>query len=239
MIPICPPSEKTILCFDDDDAILRFERALSKGLATEFSRQRRRKDSGLWERACDTVLLDWQMPGDERTRSCRWNKAHETGLGDQPALPERSTYAGLGLRRGCVFAEEGSHELICRPRIIVSSHDHTSFELQRFVEKRPLDHSLSPKGERIRFSDGTQPRQPRSWSHSCVVSRCRSMGKPADLSAHLACERLSSLAVNNFRELRWWCCTRMQVRWILQARRAQDRRSSTFGGVEDAHQRLS
>jgi hypothetical protein len=48
MIPICPPSEKTILCIDDDDAILRFERALSKGLATEFSRQRRRrKDSGL------------------------------------------------------------------------------------------------------------------------------------------------------------------------------------------------
>ena len=41
MISTYPPSKKIILCIDNDDAILRYEKASSKGLDTQFSRQHR------------------------------------------------------------------------------------------------------------------------------------------------------------------------------------------------------
>ena len=65
MIPTYPPSKKTILCIDDDNSILRFEKALLErsgySVLTAASAQ-----EGLMLATtcmCDAVLLDYQMPG--------------------------------------------------------------------------------------------------------------------------------------------------------------------------------
>jgi CheY-like chemotaxis protein len=65
MIPTCPPSKKTILCIDDDDSILRFEKALLERsgykVITAASAQEGLKLATTC--MCDAVLLDYQMPG--------------------------------------------------------------------------------------------------------------------------------------------------------------------------------
>ena len=65
MIPTSPPSKKTILCIDDDDSILRFEKALLERsgykVITAASAQEGLKLATTC--MCDAVLLDYQMPG--------------------------------------------------------------------------------------------------------------------------------------------------------------------------------
>ena len=65
MIPTCPPSKKTILCIDDDNSILRFEKALLErsgyNVLTAASAQEGLKLATTC--MCDAVLLDYQMPG--------------------------------------------------------------------------------------------------------------------------------------------------------------------------------
>jgi CheY-like chemotaxis protein len=59
------PSKKTILCIDDDDSILRFEKALLERsgykVITTTSAQEGLKLATTC--MCDAVLLDYQMPG--------------------------------------------------------------------------------------------------------------------------------------------------------------------------------
>jgi CheY-like chemotaxis protein len=64
MIPTCP-HKKVILCIDDDDAILRYEKALLERhgydvLAATSGEQGLRL---LAMCHCDAVLLDYEMPG--------------------------------------------------------------------------------------------------------------------------------------------------------------------------------
>ncbi len=65
MIPTCPPSKKIILCIDDDDSILRFEKALLERsgykVLTAASALEGLKLATTC--MCDAVLLDYQMPG--------------------------------------------------------------------------------------------------------------------------------------------------------------------------------
>ena len=65
MIPTCPPSKRTILCIDDDNSILRFEKALLErsgyNVLTAASAQEGLKLATTC--MCDAVLLDYQMPG--------------------------------------------------------------------------------------------------------------------------------------------------------------------------------
>lgn len=66
MIPTCPPSrQKVILCIDDDDSILRYERTLLERsgylVLTTTSAERGLRLATTC--ACDAVLLDYAMPG--------------------------------------------------------------------------------------------------------------------------------------------------------------------------------
>jgi len=65
MIPTYLPSKQLILCIDDDDSILRFEKALLErsgyAVLTAASAQEGVKLATTC--MCDAVLLDYQMPG--------------------------------------------------------------------------------------------------------------------------------------------------------------------------------
>jgi len=65
MIPTCPPSKKVILCIDDNDSILRFEKALLErsgyGVLTAASALEGLRLATTC--ICDAVLLDYEMPG--------------------------------------------------------------------------------------------------------------------------------------------------------------------------------
>jgi two-component system, OmpR family, response regulator CpxR len=64
MSPTCPP-KKVILCIDDDDAILRYERALLERNGYDVLTAKS-GEQGLRLVAmchCDAVLLDYEMPG--------------------------------------------------------------------------------------------------------------------------------------------------------------------------------
>ncbi len=65
MISTCPPSKKLILCIDDDDSILRYEKALLErsgyGVLTAASAQEGLRLATMC--TCDAVLLDYAMPG--------------------------------------------------------------------------------------------------------------------------------------------------------------------------------
>jgi len=60
-----PPSKRTILCIDDDDAILRYEKMLLEkhgyAVITAASAQQGLRLVTMCE--CDAVLLDYEMPG--------------------------------------------------------------------------------------------------------------------------------------------------------------------------------
>jgi len=65
MIPTYPPSEKLILCIDDDETILRYEKALLERsrysvLTATSARQALRL---VTMRRCDAVILDYEMLG--------------------------------------------------------------------------------------------------------------------------------------------------------------------------------
>jgi CheY-like chemotaxis protein len=65
MISPYTPSKRTILCIDDDDAILRYEKALLEKsgyavLAAASAQQGLRLATMC---KCDAVLLDYEMPG--------------------------------------------------------------------------------------------------------------------------------------------------------------------------------
>jgi CheY-like chemotaxis protein len=59
------PSKRTILCIDDDDAILRFEKMLLEkhgyAVITAASAEQGLRLATMCE--CDAVLLDYEMPG--------------------------------------------------------------------------------------------------------------------------------------------------------------------------------
>lgn len=59
------PSKKIILCIDDDDSILRFERALLErsGYAVLIAASAQEGLKLATTCMCDAVLLDYQMPG--------------------------------------------------------------------------------------------------------------------------------------------------------------------------------
>jgi len=60
-----PPSKRTILCIDDDDAILFYEKALLErsgyAVITAASAQQGLRLVSMCQ--CDAVLLDYEMPG--------------------------------------------------------------------------------------------------------------------------------------------------------------------------------
>ena len=60
-----PPSKRTILCIDDDDAILFYEKALLErsgyAVITAASAQQGLRLASMCK--CDAVLLDYEMPG--------------------------------------------------------------------------------------------------------------------------------------------------------------------------------
>jgi len=60
-----PPSKRTILCIDDDDAILFYEKALLErsgyAVITAASAQQGLRLASMCN--CDAVLLDYEMPG--------------------------------------------------------------------------------------------------------------------------------------------------------------------------------
>ncbi len=65
MIPADPTSKRTILCIDDDEAVLRYEKALLERsgytvLAASSAQQGLRLATMC---KCDAVLLDYEMPG--------------------------------------------------------------------------------------------------------------------------------------------------------------------------------
>jgi DNA-binding response OmpR family regulator len=73
---------RTIFCIDDDEAILRYEKALLEKsgytiLAAASAQQGLRLATMC---KCDAVLLDYEMPRHERTRGCRRNKTREAGV---------------------------------------------------------------------------------------------------------------------------------------------------------------
>ena len=65
MISPYPPSKRTILCIDDDDAILRYEKMLLEkhgyAVLTAASAQQGLRLVTMCK--CDAVLLDYEMPG--------------------------------------------------------------------------------------------------------------------------------------------------------------------------------
>lgn len=65
MIPKYPPAKKTVLCIDDDEAILYYEKALLErsgyGVLTAASCQQALRLVAMCH--CDAVLLDYEMPG--------------------------------------------------------------------------------------------------------------------------------------------------------------------------------
>ncbi len=65
MIPTVSPAKKTILCIDDDDSILLFEKVLLERsgyeVLTAVSAQEGLKLATTC--MCDAVLLDYEMPG--------------------------------------------------------------------------------------------------------------------------------------------------------------------------------
>ena len=65
MIPTSPPSKKTILCIDDDAAILCYEKALLErsGYAVLTAPSARQGLTLATTCKCDVVLLDYEMPG--------------------------------------------------------------------------------------------------------------------------------------------------------------------------------
>lgn len=65
MIPTFHPSKKTIVCIDDDDSILRFEKALLErsGYKVLTAASALEGLKLATTRMCDAVVLDYQMPG--------------------------------------------------------------------------------------------------------------------------------------------------------------------------------
>ena len=65
MISPSPPSKRIILCIDDDEAILRYEKALLErsGYATITASSPQQGLNLVRMCKCDAVLLDYEMPG--------------------------------------------------------------------------------------------------------------------------------------------------------------------------------
>jgi CheY-like chemotaxis protein len=65
VIPTDPTSKRTILCVDDDEAVLRYEKALLERsgytVLTASSAQQGLRLATMCK--CDAVLLDYEMPG--------------------------------------------------------------------------------------------------------------------------------------------------------------------------------
>jgi CheY-like chemotaxis protein len=65
VIPTDPTSKRTILCIDDDEAVLRYEKALLERsgytVLTASSAQQGLRLATMCK--CDAVLLDYEMPG--------------------------------------------------------------------------------------------------------------------------------------------------------------------------------
>lgn len=65
MISTYPPSKRTILCVDDDDSLLRYEKALLERsgyvVLTAMSAQQALRLLTMCK--CDAVILDYEMPG--------------------------------------------------------------------------------------------------------------------------------------------------------------------------------
>jgi CheY-like chemotaxis protein len=65
MISTYPPSKRTVLCIDDDEAILRYEKMLLErsgyAVLTAASAEQGLRLVTMCE--CDAVLLDYEMPG--------------------------------------------------------------------------------------------------------------------------------------------------------------------------------
>ena len=65
MIPTDPTSKRTILCIDDDESVLRYEKALLERsgytVLTASSAQQGLRLATMCK--CDAVLLDYEMPG--------------------------------------------------------------------------------------------------------------------------------------------------------------------------------
>ena len=81
MIPTYPAAKRTILCIDDDEAILCYERALLEGsgytvLTAESAEQGLRLVTTC---SCDAVLVDFEMPG---------MKGHEVACAIKLVRPE-------------------------------------------------------------------------------------------------------------------------------------------------------
>jgi DNA-binding NtrC family response regulator len=65
MIPADPPSKKIILCIDDDDSILRYEKALLErsGYSVLTAASARQALRLVTMCRCDAVILDYEMLG--------------------------------------------------------------------------------------------------------------------------------------------------------------------------------
>ena len=65
MIPIHPAAKRTILCIDDDEAVLCYERALLErsGYAVLTTTSAEQGLRLVTTRHCDAVLVDFEMPG--------------------------------------------------------------------------------------------------------------------------------------------------------------------------------
>jgi len=83
--------KQTILCIDNDEVMLRWKRR--SGRVWLRSSQRSVTEQALRlviMRQCDAVLLDYEIPGDERIRSGVRNKAPQVGASRHHGVRQRS-----------------------------------------------------------------------------------------------------------------------------------------------------